>query len=70
MFNAQIPPRKSLNSEKVLPRQQGLSGGGNFYPELHLDPGSCGVNTPSTTPKFLVPGESSCCGGNAAYYYN
>jgi len=20
-----------------------------------LDPGSCGVNTPSTTPKFLVP---------------
>jgi len=30
-----------------------------------LDPGSCGVNTPSTTPKFLVPGESSC-GGNVA----
>ncbi len=26
------------------------------YPELYLDPGSCGGNTPSTDPKSLVPG--------------
>ncbi|CAM4549935.1 unnamed protein product [Leuciscus chuanchicus] len=45
--------------------REGTIGGGNIYPELHLDPGSCGVNTSSTSPKFLVPGESSC-GGNAA----
>jgi len=43
---------KFLNFEKVLLREQGLSEG-HFYPELHLDPGFCGWNTPSTTPKFL-----------------
>ncbi len=38
----------------------------HFYPELYLDPGSCGGNTTSTCPKSLVPGESSC-GGNGAH---
>ncbi len=42
--------------EKVLTRKQGLFWGGIFYPELYLDPGSCGGNTPSTSPKSLVPG--------------
>jgi len=30
MFSAQVPPQKFLNSEKVLPRQQGLSVGEIF----------------------------------------
>jgi len=42
--------------KKVLPRPQGLSGGDFFTTELHLDPNFCSVNTPSTIPKFLVPG--------------
>jgi len=56
MVSAQVPPRKFLNSKKVLPRRQGLSGGDFFTTELHLDPNFCSVNTPSTIPKFLVPG--------------
>ncbi len=30
---------------------------GNVYPELYLDMGSYGGNTPSNGPKSLVPGE-------------
>ncbi len=58
-------PQKFQTFEKVLPHEQGLSEGQNFYPELYLDPGSCGGNTPSTGPKSLVPGESSCSGHEA-----
>ncbi len=54
-------PRKFRTFEKVLPREQGLSEGQLFYPELYLDPGSCGGNTPSTGPKY------SSCGGNRAF---
>jgi len=44
----------------------GTFWGGNFNPKLHLDTGSCSGNTPSTTPKSLVPEEISC-GGKAVY---
>ncbi len=40
-----------------------------MYLELYLDPGSCGGNTPSTGPKSLVPGESSCGGKRAKYVH-
>jgi len=50
-------PRKFRTFEKVtlLPREQVHSEGQFFYLELYLDPGSCGENTPNTSPKSLVP---------------
>ncbi len=59
-------PRKFRTSEKAYyPREQGLSEGHIFTPELYLDPGSSSGNTQSTGPKSLVPGESSCSGNGA-----
>ncbi len=60
-----LPPPLVLDLWKSTTSWVGTIWGANFYPELYLEPGSCGGNTPSTGPKSLVIGESSC-GGNEA----
>ncbi len=60
-----LPPPLVLDLWKSTTSWVGTIWGANFYPELYLEPGSWGGNTPSTGPKSLIIGESSC-GGNEA----
>ncbi len=68
MFSAQVPPPKVPDLWKSTTSQAGTFWGAQFYPELYLDPGSCGGNTSNTGPKSL-PGESSCGGNGAIVFY-
>lgn len=68
MFSTRVPPPKVSELWKSTTLWAGTFWGDSFYLELYLDPGPCCWNTPSPTPKSLVPGESSWCGNGAIYF--